>query len=314
MSKLSQSEIDAAVAKSLNTLDPAEEQVEGIRPYKSLIGIQNIKGNRYRHRIVKKLVAPYIKLHRKLYEGYYEQQTRVDSYVMQEIGLLHQRIDDLPVVLSLDKKFDASTFETQKLIDKFKKEILFELVELKGGSAAHSEYVKPETKIINAPRVNSLKKVNIGCGTDVRDDYINVDHRAIEGVDVVADVLDLPFKPGSLKEIFASHVAEHFIQKDLAKVLQYWYGLLDKGGAIRLIVPNIEDMAKRYTRGELTWEEFRSVALGGQDYASDYHFNHFSVASMKDLVRATLPEAKFEIVSPSRRNGECFEMEVLIKK
>lgn len=325
MSKLSQPQIDAAVARSLNELDPSEARVEGPSPYKNLIDINNIKGRKISHRILKKIVSPYVRINKKIFEKYFDQQTWVDSYLVQEISVLRKRVDEMPSILDLSSALaevsvlsagvlDNKYYETQKLIDKFKKEILFELVEIKGGSAVKGEYIKPETKVLNKKRAESLKKINIGCGTDIREDYINVDHRAIDGVDVVADVLDLPFPPNSLDEVFASHVAEHFIEKDLKAIIKYWFSLLSEGGVIRLIVPNIEEMAKRYAHGEISWEQLRSVALGGQDYASDYHFNHFSVKSMEKFINDTLPRADFVVVDSSRQNGECYEMEVLVRK
>lgn len=308
MSKLSDREISMSVEKVLENLDPSTEPESAIRPYADLISTKNLKGTSFAHRVVRKFTRPMLGLYKKYFKDYLDQQTRVDKYVFEEIGTTNKRVDELFI------KFDEKIFETHKLLDNFKKEILFELVDLKGGGASTNDLKQIKQRVINADKVAKLKKVNIGSGFDIREDYINIDHRALEGVDVVADVKDLPFKPQSLDEIFASHVAEHFIERDFKEILKYWFTLIAPKGQIRIIVPNIELMAKRYTSGELTWEQLRGVALGGQDYASDYHFNHFSVASMKELVTSTLPEAKFEVADPGRRNGDCYEMEILIKR
>ena len=58
--------------------------------------------------------------------------------------------------------------------------------------------------------------------------------------DVVADAADLPFAPGSLEFVIASHVLEH-LPFPLA-TLECWYRLLAPGGSLLLRVPD-----KRFT-------------------------------------------------------------------
>lgn len=57
-------------------------------------------------------------------------------------------------------------------------------------------------------------RLNLGCGTDIREGWINVDFQEGDGVDVVADLeLDgfdgLPFEANSVDEMLLSHVIEH---------------------------------------------------------------------------------------------------------
>lgn len=317
---LSKSEIDNAVSKSLESIDDSinwpEGNIESIKNYYDTVGVHNIQKGGVKGRIIRKSLLPFEKLIKKLFQGYFDQRTLVDNYIM--LTLNHQQrelsiIRNNPQLNSeLKQLMDEKIFETHKLIAGFKREVLAELVDLKGGPI--EKQAKIITKIINKEKTNRLKKLNVGSGVDTRDDFINVDHRAIEGVDVVADVLDMPFSNNSLEEIFAAHLAEHFIERDFARVIQYWYGLLKNGGQIRLVVPNIEAMSRGYASGSVTWDQLRAVSLGGQDYASDYHFNHFSVDSMRNFITRSLPEAEFSVIEPARRNGDCLEMEVLIKK
>ena len=58
------------------------------------------------------------------------------------------------------------------------------------------------------------RRLHLGCGTDIRPNWVNLDARKLPGVDVVADLDDcratpLPFPADCIDEFFGSHVLEH---------------------------------------------------------------------------------------------------------
>jgi SAM-dependent methyltransferase len=309
---LTKQEIDLAVERSIESLDEVVGGVasgpRALKNYFDTVGVDNIKGEGVKKRIVRKMLAPSSALLKKLLQGYLEQRTEVDNMVRDTLYMQQRELTQLRNEFRQVMQQDA--YETQKLIDGFKKEVIAELVDLKTPSSTGTL----NAQVIHAERVNTLRRVNVGCGRDLRDDYINVDSRKIEGVDMVADARALPFKKDTLDEVFASHVLEHFTERDGKKILQHWYDLLKKNGELRIIVPNIDAMTKRYAGGELTWDALRSVVLGGQDYASDHHFNQFSPDSLESLVKSALPTATFTFQEVSRDNGESVEMEMVIEK
>lgn len=308
---LTKQEIDLAVEKSLNSLDEVIGGVpsgpEALKNYFDTVGVDNVKGSGVKKRVFRKVFAPSSAIAKKLVQGYLDQRTKVDRLVLDTLWMQQRELTQLRNELREVIKKDS--YETQKLIDGFKKEVIAELVDLKP-----KQSTKTVTKVLNESKVKTVKKLNIGSGRDVKDDYINVDHRAIDGVDLVADLHDLPFKAGTIKEIYASHVVEHFTERDAKKILAYWFSLLDKGGVIRIVVPNIDIMAHKYVTGEVTWDELHGVILGAQDYASDHHFNQFSLDSMEALVKSAVPESTFTIIEGARRNGDSIEMEVTVGK
>lgn len=64
------------------------------------------------------------------------------------------------------------------------------------------------------PATQGPQRLHLGCGADIRAGWINLDSRALPGVDVLADLdacrrKPLPFADDSIDEFFASHVLEH---------------------------------------------------------------------------------------------------------
>ena len=71
-------------------------------------------------------------------------------------------------------------------------------------------------------------RLNLGSGNEPLPGWTNVDARDVPGIDVVADVTDLPFEDASADEVLASSLLEHF--KDPYEVLdEIWRVLAPRG-------------------------------------------------------------------------------------
>ncbi len=168
-----------------------------------------------------------------------------------------------------------------------------------------------DTKVLTPEKLTaSPLRLNLGCGHMMLDGFVNIDARELPGVDVVADLRSLPFDPGTVDEIYAAHVIEHFSDEELHRsVLPHWRSLLAPGGVLRIVVPDAEAMMKRHAEAEMSFDELRLVTFGDQEYSLDYHFTMFSPASLV----AVLKQHGFdmvEVVAAARRNGLCSEMEL----
>lgn len=81
------------------------------------------------------------------------------------------------------------------------------------------------------------RKLNLGCGKDIKSDWINLDSADILGVDVVHDIekLPLPFQNEEFDEILAQDVLEHVeyipVLKDIQRILK-------TGGLLTIRVPH----------------------------------------------------------------------------
>jgi SAM-dependent methyltransferase len=82
-----------------------------------------------------------------------------------------------------------------------------------------------------------MNKVNLGCGTDIRPGYVNVEAAALPGVDVTHDlsVMPWPFENGQFREAILINVVEH-LPNTVAVVEEVWR-ILDVGGKAIVRVP-----------------------------------------------------------------------------
>ena len=67
--------------------------------------------------------------------------------------------------------------------------------------------------------MKELKKLNLGCGKDIKKGYINIDQSKLDGVDVVHDLnkYPWPFPKNYFDEVYARDAIEHL--KDIFKVM-----------------------------------------------------------------------------------------------
>jgi len=123
---------------------------------------------------------------------------------------------------------------------------------------------------------NKPKKLNLGCGFDIRDGYINIDLRTdIEGV-TVADITNLNFQPNTIDEILALDVFEHISHQESFKVLKHWHSLLKPGGKLVLRSPSIDVIFENYyEKTEKTKDDIIrliEILYGKQNYETNFHY------------------------------------------
>jgi hypothetical protein len=185
-------------------------------------------------------------------------------------------------------------------------------------SARGAESAVPEPRILDRAAYDQLVaampdglRVNLGSGVKVKDGWINVDARPLPGVAVVADVRRLPFEPGSLHALEASHLIEHFRGHEMAaQILPYWRSLIGPGGHITIVCPDWQAMIARLQAGELSLPDFTLLTFGGQEYEGNDHFAMYTAETLGQALQA----AGFRdvtVVATNRQNGLCPEMELI---
>lgn len=87
----------------------------------------------------------------------------------------------------------------------------------------------------------AAKKLNLGCGRDIREGWVNLDAVDLPGVDVVADLgkcaeTPLPFEDSSIDEFLLSHLLEHI--PDPLSLMAELYRIAKPGAKMQIRVPH----------------------------------------------------------------------------
>jgi FkbM family methyltransferase len=125
-------------------------------------------------------------------------------------------------------------------------------------------------------------RLNLGCGWDTRDGYLNVDMYDYGGkTDLIADIRDLDMLPSSYyEEIIAQDCLEHMPRCDTEPALKEWSRLLKPGGIIRVRTTSIIDLLELFKS-----EQYQSASgqkqlvhclFGSQACDGDWHFTGFT--------------------------------------
>jgi len=207
-----------------------------------------------------------------------------------------------------------------------------------------------------------MKKVNLGSGTTCSGGWINIDSsfnarlakyprlrylffkigilskkyydvpwsKHIKNI-MVRDVRKkLPFDDESINFIYSSHLIEHLRKDEAEKVLRECFRVLKRGGLIRLVVPDLELMARNYLKEiegiknnkggkkeHLPSERFLDILGMGEKTRTPFVLKIFSSGRHKwmydqSALTALLKSCGF--VSVQKRNykvGECPDIDLL---
>ena len=144
-----------------------------------------------------------------------------------------------------------------------------------------------------------MKKLNMGCGRDIKKGYINLDSIKLPGVDIVHNLekFPWPFKDNEFDMIISSHVLEHL--GDTLNNMEEIWRILKPGGTIIIKVPNashrvafVDPTHKRY------------FTLNTFDYFQENHgYNYYSSARFKIIEKKFadrhLPQIVLKIINSS---------------
>jgi len=211
---------------------------------------------------------------------------------------------------ALAERLDWAERDVTNRLEFIRREMMFEQ-RYDGPDRITAEPVEPT--VVNRAKLDAMGdriRLNVGAGHIAKPEYLNVDARELPGIDIVADVRELPFESEELDEIFSSHVLEHFPVEELRrKILPTWVSLLRDGGTFVAVVPDVATMVREAAAGTMPMDDFIRVMYGDQEYEGDFHFAGYTPESLAELLEgAGLTDV--EVREAGRKNGACFEMEI----
>lgn len=154
------------------------------------------------------------------------------------------------------------------------------------------------------------RKINMGSGTDPREDHLNIDMNAFNMPDLLADIRELDFMPASYYDyILAQDVLEHLPRTHTLRALAHWNRLLKMGGVITIRVPSVQGLADLLkhpaNQHPAKQEELMQCLFGTQAYTGDFHFTSFT----RTLLEHYLTLAGFKIVKFEVMHGWLFDVD-----
>jgi hypothetical protein len=131
------------------------------------------------------------------------------------------------------------------------------------------------------PAAPAAVRLNIGAGESQLPGFTPVD-RANGDEAFPLTLAGTPVADGTVDEIYASHVLEHFGHRETLDVLKEWVRALRPGGVLRVAVPDFDRIVQFYQDGED--DRVESYLMGGHTDGNDRHGAIFNSGKLRDLM------------------------------
>ena len=158
-----------------------------------------------------------------------------------------------------------------------------------------------------------MLKLNIGCGSNKIDDYVNIDSERNCKPDIELNVIkeQLPYTGGVISEILFFHCIEHIEKRLHRKVLCEFNRVLKLDGKLYISYPNFWECAQRWHDNTDGMRGFWEATLyGRQLYKDDYHV----CAMSPDYLTALLYDCGFEVIASNPEPDEPYNIVTIALK
>jgi FkbM family methyltransferase len=122
-------------------------------------------------------------------------------------------------------------------------------------------------------------KLNLGSGSSPMVGYQNVDIKNERLIYPLAT-----YEDGTVDEVRASHVLEHFGHGEVKHVIREWARVLKPGGKLKIAVPDFDWIVKAYGNGHRGDGRLEHYLFGGQTDADDFHKAFFNEDKLSKLL------------------------------
>lgn len=124
-------------------------------------------------------------------------------------------------------------------------------------------FTKPKLDVSQIPPEPAY--LNLGCGSCLHSDWINVDFKSTKREVISYDLTQgVPFPDNSFTAVYHSHLLEHLPKSAAEPFLRECYRVLQPGGILRVVVPDLEQIARLYLTA------LEKASQGDREWAANY--------------------------------------------
>lgn len=167
-----------------------------------------------------------------------------------------------------------------------------------------------------------LLKLNLGCGPDVKDGYINIDTCPINDRVIKMDIRDLKYEKESVDEIYARDVIEHLSLEDAKKSIKNWSEISKTGAKLFIQTICWDGIIRAYYANVWNMEIVNYMLFAGKNWVDgssrpeDFHKSVYSSQFLISFLRKNQYDIdKIEVQSIDEallRNPICHNLNICV--
>ncbi len=127
--------------------------------------------------------------------------------------------------------------------------------------------------------------LNLGCGTDIRENFVNIDINIFHPNVLNIDVRKLPFQDNTVDLILASDIIEHFSHREIDNIFIEWARTLKPKGLLIIRCPSLKLQTKAYLNNIWNADIASYMIFGSQKTEMDYNHIAFDDNSIKQHLK-----------------------------
>ena len=129
-------------------------------------------------------------------------------------------------------------------------------------------------------------KLNLGCGGNIKEGYLNVDQYVSAPSVIHMDIFNLPIGNDAVDEIFTEHMLEHLSKYEVTLALKEWARVLKPDGKLVMNLPNLEWCLRQWLAKseEERWGWQLDTIFGLQTHPGEFHKTGFTEPRLHQLL------------------------------
>lgn len=151
-------------------------------------------------------------------------------------------------------------------------------------------------------------KLNLGCGPDVKEGYVNIDTCPLDSRVIQGDIRNLSYEAGSVSEIYAKDVIEHMSLDDFYKAIENWSKICKSNATLFIQTICWDSIVKAYLSEVWDLKTVIYMLFAGKNWVDgisrpeDFHKSVYSYPLLRDaLIKNgfTITNVQFDKIDPA---------------